>query len=55
MKGIIDISTQVATCLFKSSKINTTDHLNHCVMESINLGDSKAKIDEINNLLKKLI
>lgn len=54
----IDISTQVeatVALLKKAQREIITDHLNHCVMESINLGDSKAKIDEINNLLKKLI
>lgn len=54
----IDISNQVeatVSLLKKAQRSIIKDHLNHCLIESVKEGNSDEKLEEINNLLKKLI
>ncbi len=54
----LDISTQISATialLKKAQKEILSQHLNTCVLESIESGNSQAKLDEINQLLSKLI
>ncbi len=54
----IDISTQISAAvalLKKAQREIISNHLHSCVEESIELGNSKEKIEEINNLLKKIL
>ncbi|WP_025725291.1 metal-sensing transcriptional repressor [Acholeplasma granularum] len=54
----LDISTQISASialLKKAQKELLSNHLNTCVLESIQTGNPKEKIEEINLLLKKLL
>ncbi|CDR30702.1 Metal-sensitive transcriptional repressor [Acholeplasma oculi] len=54
----LDISTQISASialLKKAQQQIISNHLNHCVLEALEKGDSKEKINEINQLLKKLL
>lgn len=54
----IDISTQISATialLKKAQRQILSEHLSTCVQESIDAQDAKAKIEEINQVLSKLI
>lgn len=54
----MDISTQISAAvalLKKAQREILSNHLHSCVQESIELGNSKEKIEEINTLLKKIL
>lgn len=55
----VDVSNQIMASysLLKTANLNILEgHLNHCVTESFNnKEDSEQKIDEIINLLKRMI
>ncbi len=54
----MDISTQISASialLKKAQKQILADHLNSCVMDSIQSGNPQEKIDEINKLLKNIL
>lgn len=54
----LDISDQISATialLKKAQKSILTEHLHHCVVESIETNNSKEKIDEIETLIRKLV
>lgn len=54
----IDISTQISASialLKKAQKQILADYLNSCVIDSIKSGNPQEKIDEINDLIKKIL
>jgi len=54
----IDISTQISATialLKKAQRELLSNHIKTCVIESIETGQTKEKIEEINVLLKKMI
>lgn len=54
----LDISTQInasIALLKKAQKELLVNHLNTCVLDSINAGSPEEKIEEISVLLKKLL
>jgi len=54
----IDISTQISAAialLKKAQQDILSNHLKHCVQESIDKGNVQEKLEEINTLLKKLV
>ena len=54
----LEISDQISAAialLKKAQKSILSEHLHHCVVESIENKDSKEKIDEIETLIRKLV
>lgn len=54
----IDISNQIQATialLKKAQKQILTDHINSCVVDSINNQDSEEKLEEINKVIKVLL
>ncbi|HHX76228.1 MAG TPA: metal-sensing transcriptional repressor [Acholeplasmataceae bacterium] len=54
----LDISTQISASialLKKAQKQLLVNHLNSCVVDSINEGNPEEKIEEISLLLKKIL
>ena len=54
----IDISNQIfaASSLLKKANLEILkQHKNHCVLEAVNNGDGSEKIDEITQILSKIL
>lgn len=57
-RNCMDISHQISATialLKRAQKKILTDHLHSCVAQSIEMNDSKAKLEEIDLLIKSLI
>ncbi|ABV66754.1 MULTISPECIES: metal-sensing transcriptional repressor [Arcobacteraceae] len=54
----IDVSNQifaVSSLVKKANLLILKQHMNHCVLEAVNSGDANNKIDEITQVLSKIL
>ncbi|MCG3661925.1 metal-sensing transcriptional repressor [Aliarcobacter butzleri] len=54
----IDVSNQifaVSSLVKKANLLILKQHMNHCVLEAVNSGDANSKIDEITQVLSKIL
>ncbi|MFY4749061.1 metal-sensing transcriptional repressor [Aliarcobacter butzleri] len=54
----IDVSNQifaVSSLVKKANLLILKQHMNHCVLEAVNSGDVNNKIDEITQVLSKIL